>query len=54
MMPLFHTAQLNAFCTPAVAVGATCDARLRRGRLLGLIEKERITKVFRAAGDVHA
>ena len=23
MMPLFHTAQLNAFCTPAVAVGAS-------------------------------
>src|SRR3954468_17577464 len=23
MMPMFHTAQLNAFCTPAVLVGAT-------------------------------
>ncbi len=23
MMPMFHTAQLNAFCTPAVVVGAT-------------------------------
>ena len=23
MMPMFHTAQLNAFCTPAVMVGAT-------------------------------
>ena len=34
MMPMFHTAQLNAFCTPAVMVGATHprDARLRPGR----------------------
>jgi acyl-CoA synthetase (AMP-forming)/AMP-acid ligase II len=23
MMPMFHTAQLNAFCTPAIVVGAT-------------------------------
>ncbi|MFY9928000.1 MAG: AMP-binding protein, partial [Streptosporangiaceae bacterium] len=23
MMPMFHTAQLNAFCTPAIMVGAT-------------------------------
>ena len=33
MMPMFHTAQLNAFCTPAVMVGATIHvhARLRPG-----------------------
>jgi acyl-CoA synthetase (AMP-forming)/AMP-acid ligase II len=48
MMPMFHTAQLNAFCTPAVLVGATIY--VLRGfdpaRLLGLIETERITQVF--------
>ena len=48
MMPMFHTAQLNAFCTPAVLVGATIY--MLRGfdpvRLLGLIETERITQVF--------
>jgi acyl-CoA synthetase (AMP-forming)/AMP-acid ligase II len=48
MMPMFHTAQLNAFCTPAVMVGAT--TYVLRGFdpavLLDLIEKERITQVF--------
>lgn len=48
MMPLFHTAQLNAFCTPAVMLGATIY--LLRGFdpavLLELIERERITQVF--------
>lgn len=48
MMPLFHTGQLNLFCTPAVAVGATMV--LLRGfdaeTLLDLIESERITLVF--------
>jgi acyl-CoA synthetase (AMP-forming)/AMP-acid ligase II len=48
MMPLFHTAQLNAQCTPAVAVGATIY--LLRGfdaqTLLSLIEDEGITQVF--------
>ena len=48
MMPLFHTAQLNAFCTPAVMVGATIH--LLRGfdpaALLDLIERERITQIF--------
>jgi len=48
MMPMFHTAQLNAFCTPAVMVGATIY--VLRGFdpavLLGLIESERITQVF--------
>ncbi len=48
MMPMFHTAQLNAFCTPAVIVGATLH--VHRGfdaqRLLDTIERERITQVF--------
>jgi acyl-CoA synthetase (AMP-forming)/AMP-acid ligase II len=48
MMPMFHTAQLNAFCTPAVMVGATIY--MHRGfepeRFLDTIERERITQVF--------
>lgn len=48
MMPMFHTAQLNAFCTPAVLVGATIH--VHRGfepeRFLDTIERERITQVF--------
>jgi acyl-CoA synthetase (AMP-forming)/AMP-acid ligase II len=48
MLPLFHTAQLNAFCTPAIAVGATIY--LLRGfdaeRLLGLIEGEGVSVIF--------
>jgi acyl-CoA synthetase (AMP-forming)/AMP-acid ligase II len=48
MMPMFHTAQLNAFCTPAILVGATIY--VLRGfdpaLLLDLIERERITQVF--------
>jgi acyl-CoA synthetase (AMP-forming)/AMP-acid ligase II len=48
MMPMFHTAQLNAFCTPAIVVGATIH--VHRGfdpeRFLGTIERERITQVF--------
>ena len=48
MMPMFHTAQLNAFCTPAVMVGAT--TYVLRGfdpaALLDLIESQRITQVF--------
>ncbi len=48
MMPMFHTAQLNAFCTPAIMVGATIHV-LRGfdpGALLDLIEREQITQVF--------
>ncbi|WP_250548877.1 AMP-binding protein [Pseudonocardia sp. H11422] len=48
MMPMFHTAQLNAFCTPAVLVGATIHL-LRAfdpAVLLELVERERITQVF--------
>lgn len=48
LMPLFHTAQLNAFVTPAIAVGAALF--LQKGfdaiRLLNLIESERLTLVF--------
>ncbi len=48
MMPMFHTAQLNAFCTPAILVGATIH--VLRGfdpaALLNLIEGERISQVF--------
>ena len=48
MMPMFHTAQLNAFCTPAILVGATIY--VLRGfdpaALLDLIEREQITQIF--------
>jgi acyl-CoA synthetase (AMP-forming)/AMP-acid ligase II len=48
MMPMFHTAQLNAFCTPAILVGAT--TYVLRGfdpaALLDLIEREQITQIF--------
>jgi acyl-CoA synthetase (AMP-forming)/AMP-acid ligase II len=48
MLPLFHTAQLNALCTPAIAAGATI-VMLREfdaPALLGLIERERISVLF--------
>jgi acyl-CoA synthetase (AMP-forming)/AMP-acid ligase II len=48
MMPMFHTAQLNAFCTPAIMVGATIHV-LRGfdpGALLDVIEREQITQAF--------
>jgi long-chain acyl-CoA synthetase len=48
MMPMFHTAQLNAFCTPAIMVGATIY--VQRGfdpaALLKLIQDEQITQIF--------
>src|SRR5579875_1641006 len=48
LMPLFHTAQLNGFGTPAVMIGAT--QYLLRGfdgdALLDLVERERITRAF--------
>ncbi|MFR9806020.1 AMP-binding protein [Pseudonocardia sp. RS010] len=48
MMPMFHTAQLNAFCTPAVLVGATLYVQrgFEPARFLDTIERERITQVF--------
>jgi long-chain acyl-CoA synthetase len=48
MMPMFHTAQLNAFCTPAVMVGATIHV-LRcfdPEAFLDTVERQRITQVF--------
>ena len=48
LMPLFHTAQLNAIVTPAIAVGASVF--IQRGfdaaDLLDLIELERLTVTF--------
>jgi long-chain acyl-CoA synthetase len=48
MMPMFHTAQLNAFCTPAIMVGATIYVMrgFDFGVLLDLIKDERITQIF--------
>jgi acyl-CoA synthetase (AMP-forming)/AMP-acid ligase II len=48
MLPFFHTAQLNAFCTPAVAVGATIHVMraFDAGRLLELIENEGVSVIF--------
>ena len=48
MMPMFHTAQLNVHCSPAVMVGAAIY--VHRGfsaeRLLATIEEEHITQIF--------
>ena len=48
MLPLFHTAQLNALCTPAVAAGAAMV--VLRGfdapTVLDLVERERISMLF--------
>jgi acyl-CoA synthetase (AMP-forming)/AMP-acid ligase II len=48
LMPLFHTAQLNAFATPAIAVGAALflQSGFDADRLLELIETEKITVAF--------
>jgi acyl-CoA synthetase (AMP-forming)/AMP-acid ligase II len=48
MMPMFHTAQLNCHCTAALMVGATLyiERGFDPGRLLALIEAERITQIF--------
>ncbi|MEJ8278693.1 AMP-binding protein [Pseudonocardia spirodelae] len=48
MMPMFHTAQLNAFCTPAVLLGATIHVArgFEPGAFLDTVECERITQVF--------
>ncbi|KAA2261193.1 AMP-binding protein [Solihabitans fulvus] len=48
VLPMFHTGQLNCFCTPAVMVGAAVHI-LRgfdAGELLALVETERITQIF--------
>jgi acyl-CoA synthetase (AMP-forming)/AMP-acid ligase II len=48
ILPFFHTAQLNAFCTPTIAIGATIY--VQRGfdaaRLSGLIENEKVSVIF--------
>ncbi len=48
LMPLFHTAQLNAFVTPAIAVGASIFIQpgFDAARLLDLIESERLSVTF--------
>jgi acyl-CoA synthetase (AMP-forming)/AMP-acid ligase II len=46
MMPMFHTAQLNAFCTPAVVVGATIVVHRGFDPAAFLDTIERITQVF--------
>jgi acyl-CoA synthetase (AMP-forming)/AMP-acid ligase II len=48
LLPMFHTAQLNSFCTPAVAIGATIHILngFEPVSLLDLIERERLTVVF--------
>jgi acyl-CoA synthetase (AMP-forming)/AMP-acid ligase II len=48
LMPLFHTAQLNAFATPAIAVGAALyiEKGFDADRLLDLIETEKLTLAF--------
>lgn len=48
MLPMFHTAQLNCHCTPAIMVGATIYIRrgFDAGDLLRQIETERITQIF--------
>jgi long-chain acyl-CoA synthetase len=48
MMPMFHTAQLNAHCTAAVMVGAAIYVlrEFDAATLLALIEAESITQVF--------
>ncbi|SSW65299.1 Long-chain-fatty-acid--CoA ligase [Achromobacter veterisilvae] len=48
LMPMFHTAQLNAICTPAVAVGA-CVVIMQgfeAQSLLDLVVRERLTVLF--------
>lgn len=48
LMPMFHTAQLNAICTPVIAVGGAI--LVMRGfdaeRLLDAVESERLTLLF--------
>jgi len=48
LMPLFHTAQLNAIATPVIAVGATLfiERGFDAARLLDLIARERLTVTF--------
>ncbi len=48
MLPMFHTAQLNTHCTPAIMIGATIHVMraFDPATLLATIERERITQIF--------
>ncbi|MHB1710397.1 MAG: AMP-binding protein [Acidimicrobiales bacterium] len=48
LMPLFHTAQLNGFATPAVMMGATLYLMrgFDAGGLLDLMERAELTRIF--------
>jgi acyl-CoA synthetase (AMP-forming)/AMP-acid ligase II len=48
MLPMFHTAQLNTHCTPAIMIGATIHAMraFDPATLLASVERERITQIF--------
>ncbi len=48
LLPLFHTAQLNAIATPAIAMGATIYVlrSFDAPRLLDLVESEKLTVTF--------
>jgi acyl-CoA synthetase (AMP-forming)/AMP-acid ligase II len=48
MLPLFHTAQLNALCTPAIAAGASMVIvrEFQPDAVLDLVQRERITVLF--------
>jgi acyl-CoA synthetase (AMP-forming)/AMP-acid ligase II len=48
LLPMFHTAQLNCHCTPAIMVGATIHVlrRFAASELLGMVEAERLTQIF--------
>ncbi|MBC7051914.1 long-chain fatty acid--CoA ligase, partial [Salmonella enterica subsp. enterica serovar Enteritidis] len=49
MMPMFHTAQPNAFCTPSVTAGATMVLlrAFEAARVLDLVERELLSVIFR-------
>jgi acyl-CoA synthetase (AMP-forming)/AMP-acid ligase II len=48
LLPMFHTAQLNCHCTPAIMVGATIHVlrRFAASELLEMVEAERLTQIF--------
>jgi acyl-CoA synthetase (AMP-forming)/AMP-acid ligase II len=48
VLPMFHTAQLNALCTPAIAVGASMviERTFEAEAMLDFIETEKVTLIF--------
>lgn len=48
MLPLFHTAQLNALCTPVIAAGGSMVIlrEFNAARLLDIVERESVTVLF--------